>query len=252
VAVRESPGQTALGGGLAVSSFGLTGWKDESFHYRPTLSVTVPSEARPVFVQQIDFTAVVGGRSTSVGGLRYGVAKLVGPGQTLDLMTDSSYGSVAIVTAEPLGTVMVTVSYADETGIAGTATANAETPDVVAGSIATLAIRSFTVTGWTQSGRFHYWPKLTLAETSGSSRAVIKQMVFELVDTGPQGKVPIVWNPAQVPAGGTLTLDEGGYGDPWLEIDSTSANASRVSVVISYVDEQGRGGSISAVADVSR
>ena len=28
---------------------------------------------------------------------------------------------VAIVTAEPLGTVMVTVSYADETGIAGTA-----------------------------------------------------------------------------------------------------------------------------------
>jgi hypothetical protein len=252
VAVRESPGQTALGGGLTVTSFNLTGWKDESYHYLPTLSVTVPSDARPVFVQEVGFTAVVGGRSTSVGGVRYGVGKLVGPGQTLDLMTDPPRRSVAIVTAEAVGTVTVTVSYADAAGVAGTATANAETPDVVAGSSATLAIRSFTVTGWTNGGRFYYWPRLTLAETSGSSGAVIKQMVFELTDTGPEGKVPVVWNPMQVPAGGTLTLDEGDYGDPWLEIDSTSANASRVSVVISYVDEQGRGGSISAVADVSR
>ena len=52
--------------------------------------------------------------------------------------------------------------------------------------------------------------------------------------------------------GGTLALknDDYGYG-PWFEITSTAA-ASRVSVAISFVDDEGRGGSVTSVAPVSR
>jgi hypothetical protein len=115
-----------------------------------------------------------------------------------------------------------------------------------------LAIQALTVDGWSENGRFHYWPKLTLTETSGISRASIKAITFELLDVGPAGRVPPARDPGDVPAGGTIQLVEDAYGyGPWFEIDST-ANASRVSVVISFVDDAGRGGALSAVAQVSR
>jgi hypothetical protein len=245
-------GQPALAGGLTVSRFSLTGWKDQRFHYLPVLSVTLAPDAQPVSVQQIDLTAVIDGRTQSVGGVKYGLAKALQPGDTLDLTADQSLLGVTMMTDQPLGTVTVTVSYVDGAGAITTATATAQAPEVSDGSIATLAIRSFTVSGWTEGGWFQYWPRLTLAETSGASRAIIKQMVFELTGTGSAGRVPVVWNPAEIAAGGTITLDEDGYGGPWLAISSQLANAARVSVVISYVDNAGRGASISAVADVSR
>ena len=244
--------QPALAGGLTISAFSLTGWKDQSFHYVPMLSVRLASDAQPVSVQQINLTAIVDGRSRPLAGVRYGDAKTLQPGQTLDLATDRSHGGLAIATDQAIATVTVTVSYAGAGGAVATATATADAPDVSADSVATLAIRSFTVTGWTEGGWFQYWPRLTLAETSGASRAVIKQMVFELTGTGSAGRVPVVWDPAQIAAGGTITLDEDGYGGPWLAISSQVANAARVSVVISYVDEHGRGASVAAVADVSR
>ena len=78
----------------------------------------------------------------------------------------------------------------------------------------------------------------------------IKKITFELLDVGSAGRVPPSWQPFSIAAGATLTLSEA-YGDPWLEIDG-SANASRVSVVIVFIDEAGRGGEITAVAQVSR
>jgi hypothetical protein len=77
-------------------------------------------------------------------------------------------------------------------------------------------------------------------------------MVFELLDIGPAGRVPSVPVPISIiPAGGTIVLDEDplGYG-PWMEI-SNSVKASRVSVVIYYIDAEGRGGSVTAIANVS-
>lgn len=125
---------------------------------------------------------------------------------------------------------------------------------ITQGGSATLVIRDFAVTGWYDQNqrRFHYWPKLTLAETSGLSIASITRMVFELLDVGATGRVPPALGPFTVQAGGTTSLVEDSYGyGPWFEIDST-ADASRVSVVISYLDSAGRGASVSAVAQVSR
>lgn len=120
------------------------------------------------------------------------------------------------------------------------------------GSVATVVIQDFSVFGWYDHGqqRFHYWPKLTLAETAGVSAASISTISFELLDVGPAGRVPPASGSFLVPAGGVLRLDEDLYG-PWLEIDST-ANAARVSVLLSFVDNAGKGGSVSAIVAVSR
>jgi hypothetical protein len=124
----------------------------------------------------------------------------------------------------------------------------------LAAPLATLVIREFSVTEWydRSQGRYHYWPKLTVAETSGVSLASIASITFELLDVGPTGRVPPASGPFVVPAGGTLTLVEDSYGyGPWLEIDST-ADASRVSVVLSFLDSTGGRASVSAIAQVLR
>jgi hypothetical protein len=118
--------------------------------------------------------------------------------------------------------------------------------------LATLVIRDFSVFGWYDQTRqrFHYWPKLTVAETGNVSAASITSITFELLDVGPDGRVPPATGSFAVPAGGELRLDEDLYG-PWLEIDGT-ARAERVSVQIGFVDSDRRTGLISAVATVSR
>ena len=101
-------------------------------------------------------------------------------------------------------------------------------------------------------GRFLYWPKLTLAETSGRSPASIKKIAFELLDVGAATQAPPLWNAPDVRAGDTVSFVTGKGGQaPWFEIDS-SGNASRVSVTISFVDDGGRGGLVSAIAPVYR
>jgi hypothetical protein len=99
------------------------------------------------------------------------------------------------------------------------------------------------------NGRYHYFPKLTLKETSGRTSVRIVRIAFELLDVGPDGRVQPSQQQIPVPAGGTIVLDENEWG-PWVEIDS-SAEASRVAVAISFVDDRGRSGSVSAVAPVS-
>ena len=112
-------------------------------------------------------------------------------------------------------------------------------------------IQAFSVIGSSYPGLL-LLAELTLAETSGVSRALIKKMTFELLDVGPSGRVPAMWEPREVPAGGTIALDEDDYGyGPWLEITSM-ADASCVSLVISFVDDAGRGGLVTAIVPVSR
>ena len=61
-----------------------------------------------------------------------------------------------------------------------------------------------------------------------------------------------MWNAADVTPGDTIRLvtDESDQ-SPWFEIES-SDEASRVSVAISFVDDAGRGGLVSAFAPVDR
>ena len=119
-------------------------------------------------------------------------------------------------------------------------------------STAVLTVSVFTATGWYDGERFHYWPRLTLTERGSVSSAWITTMVFELVDGGPAGRVPPFSGSLHVPAGGEIALFQDKYSDAWLEITSDMVNAAKVSVVISYIDDLGRGGWATAIADVSR
>lgn len=118
-------------------------------------------------------------------------------------------------------------------------------------SLASVEIRHFSVVRRQHQKRFLYWPKLTLAETSGRTRAAIKKIAFELLDAGAAGQVVPVWNAPVVPAGGTIRLVTGTNGQPWFEIEGLG-DAARVSVAISFVDDAGRGGLVSAIAPVDR
>jgi hypothetical protein len=237
---------------LSVTEFSVQGWQDNVFHYLPTVSVSVPATGDTVYVQRVDFSTSSSGATTRLGGIAFGTPQLVvSPGGTLDLFKGTP--PAEITSPAGLASITATVFFANGVGQTGSL---AVTKDVAplppSASSAALVIQSFSVVGSFDRSSFSYWPKLTLTETSGVSRALIKKMTFELLDVGPSGRVPTSWEPRDVPAGGSITLDEDDYGyGPWLEITSM-ADASRVSVTISFVDDAGRGGSVTAVAPVSQ
>jgi hypothetical protein len=249
-----TPSSTSQGlsNALSMTEFSLQGWHDDVFHYLPSVSVSAPSTGATINVQRIDFSTSNGGATTRLAGIVFGIPqRVVSPGGTLDLLTGmppveiTSQGALATITA----TVFFTSGADAPRSVAVTRDAPLLAPNA---SSAALTIQSFSVVGSSDHGSFSYWPKLTLAETSGISRAVIKKMTFELLDVGAAGHVPVDWEPREVPAGGTITLDEDAYGyGPWFEVSST-ADASRVSLAISFVDDAGRGGSVTAVAPVVR
>lgn len=241
-------------GTLSVAAFRFSGWHDERFHYMPALSVAAPSGSRPVFVQRVDFTAEDAGTRRLLKGVRYARAQQVQPGGTVDLVTDPESAGLAEIGSEaPLGSITAIVFFTDDEGRTGIVTAAAEVPVVPdRAAVASLAVRDFTVGRRQHQGRFLYRPTLTLAETSGHSDASIKKIMFELLGVGGSREVTSVWKAPNVPAGGTVRLLTGKNGpDPWFEIDST-ADAPRLSVVISFVDAEGRGGLVSAIASVAR
>jgi hypothetical protein len=236
---------------LSVTDFSLQGWRDSSFHYLPTMSVSVPPTGSSVTVQRVDFYTSNSGATTHLTGVVFvSPQHVVSPGGTLDLFHQNS--PMEIISPVALASITATVSFANGAGQTGTAaiTENAPlfAPDA---SSAALVIQAFSVVGSSEGASFGYWPKLTLAETSGVSRALIKKMTFELLDVGSSGRIPPSWEAREVPAGASITLDEDDYGGPWLWITSMG-DASRVSLTISFVDDVGRGGSVTAVAPVSR
>jgi hypothetical protein len=82
--------------------------------------------------------------------------------------------------------------------------------------------------------------------------ASIKKIVFELLDVGAARQPTPLWNLPPVAAGDAVSLVSGNNGRAlWFDIDSTG-DASRVSVAISFVDDAGRGGLVSAIAPVQR
>jgi hypothetical protein len=250
----SAPSSTSpnLSNALSITEFSLQGWQDGIFHYLPTVSVSAPSTGGTVDVARVEFTASNGVTTTRLTGIVFGMPRRVAaPGDTVDLF--KGMPPVEITSSVALTSITATVTFTNGAGQAGTVAVTKDAPRLVPDpSAAALVIQAFSVMGSSDSGSFSYWPKLTLTETSGVSRALIKKMTFELLDVGPSGRVPPSWEPREVPAGGSITLDEDDYGyGPWLEITSM-ADASRVSLAISFVDDAGRGGSVTAVAPVSR
>ena len=249
----SSPSSTVRAGTLSVTALRFSGWHDESFHYLPALSVTAPATGLPVFVERVDFTAEDAGSRRLLKGVRYPTPARVQPGGTVELVSDANAADPAEI-ASPLAleSISAIVFFTDDHGQTSIVSASAPVSAVSRdASVAALEIRQFTVGRRAEQGRFRYWPKLTLAEASGRSRASIKKIVFELLDVGAAGEVLPVWSAPDVAAGDAISLITGRDGQsPWFEIDSRG-DASRVSVKISFVDEAGRGSVISAVALVA-
>jgi hypothetical protein len=228
---------------LLVTSLTVAGfYADGRFSYVP--KVVVQAASGPLEVVGVTFTRPGSGGSTPLRTLHLGPIHL-GAGGTYQL------SSVEIVTDLPLDGLSVSVAYVSQTGLQRTAVADAEVPVVPTeeSADAKLEVRAFSVPAKLMNGRYHYFPKLTLKETSGRTSVRIVRIAFELLDVGPDGRVQPSQQQIPVPAGGTIVLDENEWG-PWVEIDS-SAEASRVAVAISFVDDRGRSGSVSAVAPVS-
>ena len=250
----SSAASAVRAGTLTVTTFRFSGWHDDSFHYLPALSVTAPLSGRPVLVQRVDFTVDDPGSRRLLKGVRYATAPRVQPGGTVELVSNRGAADPAeIASALALDSISAIVFFTDEDGQTGIVSAAARVPDLPdRGSLASLEIRQFTVNRRQHQGRFVYAPQLTLAETSGRSRASIRKIVFELLDVGAASQAPPLWNVPPVAAGDAISFVSGKNGRaPWFDIDSTG-DASRVSVAISFVDDSGRGGLVSAIAPVQR
>jgi hypothetical protein len=117
--------------------------------------------------------------------------------------------------------------------------------------VASLAVEAFTVIGSRNGEWFEFQPALRLTETSGKSGAWVTSLNFHLDDIGPAGGVPGWPVHKRVDAGATRDMiDPDVYGDYEFSI-SGRTDAQRVSVVISFTDDEGRTGSVAAVTTVS-
>lgn len=247
----SSESSTGRAATLSVTTFRFSGWHDESFHYLPALSVTAPATGRPVFVQRVDFTAEDAGTRRLLKGIRYAAAPRVQPGGTIELVSKADPAEITSPVAVAFISAMVFFTDDEgQTGIISTAASTPHVPDRA--SLASVEIRQFSVGRRQDQRRFLYRPNLTLVETSGRSRAAVKKIAFELLDGGAAGRVVPVWNAPEVPARGIVRLVTGTNGQaPWFEIEGPG-DAARVSVAISFVDDAGCGGLVTAIALVDR
>ena len=241
----------AASSSLSISDFRVTGWHaDRRFYYTPTL-VVAANESGRVEVHEVTFARTASETGVSQPGVALSRVRPIQPARVpaggLRDLIDPSFD---FVTDAPLDRLYVRVTYVDHAGLTGTVVGDTAAPALSLEPPAeTLAIRAFSVTGYTADTCSSYLPRLTLAETTGRGQVNIVRIQFELL--GALGGVPPSREPRLVPAGGIVVLDEDAYG-PWLEISNCYPLVSRVSVAISYLNDRGRGATVSAVADVSK
>ena len=251
---RRAASSTDRAGTLSVTAFRFSGWHDESFHYLPALSVTAPSTGRPVFVQRVDFTADDAGGRRLLKGVRYAAAQRVQPGGTIELVSDAGAADPAeIVSPLALDSISAIVFFTDDEGQTGIVSAVARVPDVPERASARVTRDpAFTVGRRQHQGRFLY------CAATDARRDVRPQ---PRVDQEDRVRTARRRSGRPGPAGLERTRRAGRRHDqpchrqdgqaPWFEIDSTG-DASRVSVAISFVDDAGRGGLVTAIAPVDR
>ena len=125
-------------------------------------------------------------------------------------------------------------------------------------SAAVLAVARFTVVAINNSGTGTHFncavPSLVLTETGGTSGALVTGLQFHLNTANPADGYLGSGFPVhkRVDAGATSEIvDPPVYGDFQYDFGG-SHDFTSVSVVVSYVDDAGRSGSLTAVAPVSQ
>jgi hypothetical protein len=118
--------------------------------------------------------------------------------------------------------------------------------------VAVLAVEGFTLTLVSNYGN-QLVPSFQLAETSGRSAAVVISVEFNLADGAPWGQ-PTVWYVGRrVAAAGAAAIEPDViYGDSVFTFDVPAGYAGRVSALVVFADEQGRRGTVTALAAVPR
>lgn len=93
-------------------------------------------------------------------------------------------------------------------------------------------------------------PRIRLAESGGLSDALVRTIAFNLADATPWPH-PVTWGVAwRVGAGASavITPEKDPYGDPDFNFSVDANYGGKVSAVIEFTDDQGRRGTVSAVA----
>jgi hypothetical protein len=96
--------------------------------------------------------------------------------------------------------------------------------------------------------------RLRLVETSGLSSAVVVSLGFNLAD-GEPWRQPVLWSGGGwvVPAGGSAAIEPRVvYGDYEFTFEVPAGYAGGISVSITFADNQGRRGTVTAVAALPR
>jgi len=233
---------------LLITDFRVTGWHAGGrFYYTPTL-VVAATEPVGVDIHEVLFSrsAIETGPGFRLTSFRPPTPARVPAGGLRDLVSPL----FDFVTDAPLDRLYVRVSYVDHAGEARMAVGDIAAPALPREPPEeSLAIRAFSVAGYTANQCSSYLPRLTLAETTGRGQVTIVRIQFELL--GAPGGVPSNSSRILVPPGGTVVLDDDEYG-PWAEISNCYPMVSRVSVAVLYLNDRGRGATVSAVTDVSR
>lgn len=135
-------------------------------------------------------------------------------------------------------------------------------PAPTGSSVATLAVSSFEVTFDTYfNGRYWYRAAMVLTETSGKSAATLQSISFSIPDGDtfsvaapeiPNGQGCFLSSPSKaVPAGQTWNLNSVYY--YCLDIDSHSdITGVPLTVTVSFIDEDGRPGTVKGTATVKK
>jgi hypothetical protein len=133
------------------------------------------------------------------------------------------------------------------------------TPSPAPTSAAALSISRFTATAvpTTNDGsyKFVYLVRFALAETGGKSGATIQNIETAIEDRFNTG--PGCWRDTlRVPPGGTLDTFDTDAGEKWLSYCSpdpaSRTEASRVSLVVTFTDDDGRSSTVQATTSVTR
>ena len=130
-------------------------------------------------------------------------------------------------------------------------------PPAAPTSTAVLSVSEFTATSVpTNDGsyKFTYLVRFVLSETGGKSGATIQNIETTIDDRFNTG--PGCWGETlRVPPGGTLDTFDTDAGAKWLSYCAPDAasrsEASQVSLVVTFTDDDGRSGTVQAATSVT-
>lgn len=228
-----------------IAAFSISGQLVQGiYRYRPR--VTIQAGREPIVIRQIQFSM----QGIELRSHRYVTTIPVAPGASYHFGSVEAGVEIEARAAATKAEVTVTYSHGggSEHQVTGAAVVS---PISGAPSQGTVEISRFTVSRWHDGYSWIYWPRLTLVEGSGLSDVTVTRLEFTLLDMGIHGRVPPFHRTWRVPAGGTISLFEQlFYGEPEFSL-SSERWTSRVQVLVSYVDAEGRSGDVVGISTIA-